>query len=128
MLGGPSAGASRAACTPPNLIPYAIIALMPAFDAKTEAARLFEIEAVLMTIPGVRAGVAVPLGKRGQARTFGVYVIVRTGIHLSADHVLEACHQHLGNTPSPSLVVFGKDLPLLPDGEIDRAALKSRFA
>ena len=96
-------------------------------DPKHSAALLFDIEQVLMDIPGVRAGVAVPFKHPGGPNVIGAYIVVQTGMHLSAERVLEICRQHLGDARSPGRIIFGKDLPLGPDGEVDRAALKSRF-
>lgn len=96
-------------------------------DSKRRAALLFEIEQVLMDIPGVRAGVAVPFQHPDGLNGIGAYIVVQTGMHLSAERVLEICRQQLGDARSPGCIIFGKDLPLRPDGEVDRAALKSRF-
>jgi len=96
-------------------------------DSRHQAALLFEIEQVLMDIPGVRAGVAVPFRRPSGLNAIGAYIVVQTGMHVSAERVLEICRQHLGDARSPSCISFGKDLPLRPDGEVDRVALKSRF-
>jgi acyl-coenzyme A synthetase/AMP-(fatty) acid ligase len=96
-------------------------------DSKHRAALLFKIEQVLMDIPGVRAGVAVPFQRPRGLNAIGAYLVVQAGMHLSAERVLEICRQQLGEARSPSCIIFGKDLPLRPDGEVDRAALKSRF-
>jgi acyl-coenzyme A synthetase/AMP-(fatty) acid ligase len=96
-------------------------------DSKHKAALLFDIEKVLMDIPGVRAGIAVPFKQRDDLNAIGAYIVVQAGMHLSAERVLEICRQQLGGARSPASVVFGKDLPLRPDGEVDRVALRSRF-
>ena len=96
-------------------------------DSKHKAALLFDIERVLMDVPGVRAGVAVPYKHPNGLNAIGAYIVVQAGMHLSEERVLEICRQQLGDARSPGCVVFGKDLPLRPDGEVDRPALRSRF-
>jgi long-chain acyl-CoA synthetase len=88
----------------------------------------FEIDEVLMHIPGVRAGIAVGFENDWYGEEVGAYVQLKDGAELSADTVLTHCRKHLPFGKSPKVVLFGNDVPVTATGKYQRNKCKEMFA
>ncbi|MEW6510164.1 MAG: class I adenylate-forming enzyme family protein [Bacteroidota bacterium] len=88
----------------------------------------FEIDEVLMHIPGVEAGIAVGFENEWYGEEVGAYVKPKPGIELSEEHVLAHCRKYLPFAKSPKVVVIGNDVPVTSTGKYQRTKCKDLFA
>jgi long-chain acyl-CoA synthetase len=88
----------------------------------------FEIDEVLMKMPGVQAALAVGFENEWYGEEVGAYVLPKTDALLTEDDVLAFCRKHLPFAKSPKVVLFGQDLPETSAGKYQRAKLKDLFA
>jgi long-chain acyl-CoA synthetase len=88
----------------------------------------FEIDEVLMNMPGVEAGVAVGFDNEWYGEEVGACVQPRPGSQLSEDDVLRYCRTHLPFHKAPKVVVLGEDIPVTSTGKYQRTKLKPLFA
>jgi long-chain acyl-CoA synthetase len=88
----------------------------------------FEIDEVLMNMPGIQAGIAVGFENDWYGEEVGAYVKVKEGAELTETHVVEYCRKYLPFTKSPKVVVFGNDLPVTSTGKYQRNRCKNLFA
>jgi acyl-CoA synthetase (AMP-forming)/AMP-acid ligase II len=88
----------------------------------------FEIDEILMNMPGVQAGIAVGFENDWYGEEVGAYVKVKDGAVLTESHVVEYCRKHLPFTKSPKVVVFGSDIPVTSTGKYQRNRCKELFA
>ncbi len=88
----------------------------------------FEIDEVLMHMPGVQAGIAVGFENDWYGEEVGAYVRVKDGIHLTEREVLAYCRKQLPFVKTPKAVVFGNDLPVTSTGKYQRNRCKDLFA
>jgi len=88
----------------------------------------FEIDEILMHIPGVEAGIAVGFENEWYGEEVGAYVKLREGSDATADTILEACRKHLPFAKSPKVVVFGNDVPVTSTGKYQRNRCRELFA
>lgn len=88
----------------------------------------FEIDEVLMSMPGVEAGIAVGFDNDWYGEEVGAYVKLRADIELTADDVLAHCRKHLGTSKAPKVVVFGTNIPVTSTGKYQRNRCKDLFA
>jgi len=87
----------------------------------------FEIDEILMNLPGIEVGIAVGFENDWYGEEVGAYVKPKPGVILSEDHVLAACRKHLPFTKSPKVVVFGGDVPVTSTGKYQRSRCKELF-
>ncbi len=87
----------------------------------------FEIDEILMGIPGVRAGIAVGFENDWYGEEVGAYVVLRAGTELSEATILAACRKVLPFAKSPKVVVFGDDIPVTSTGKYQRSRCRDRF-
>jgi len=88
----------------------------------------FDIEEVLLTIPGVKVGLAVGFENDYYGEEIGAYVVLDEGSTLSDDEILHHCRAELGFAKGPKVVVFGLDIPVTTTGKYQRLKLRERFA
>ncbi len=88
----------------------------------------FEIDEVLMNMPGVQAGIAVGFDNDWYGEEVGAYVKPKDGIVLSEAEVIAYCRKHLPFAKTPKVVVFGNDIPVTSTGKYQRNRCKHLFA
>jgi long-chain acyl-CoA synthetase len=88
----------------------------------------FEIEEVLMKLPGVRVGLAVAFDNLYYGDEVGAYVVPEEGAQLTEEAVLAHCRAAMPFDKAPKVVVFGTDVPVTKTGKYQRLMLKERFA
>lgn len=88
----------------------------------------FEIDEILMNMPGVAAGIAVGFENDWYGEEVGAYITPKDGTALSEDDVLLYCRKYLPFTKSPKVVVFGNNIPVTSTGKYQRNRCKDLFA
>jgi long-chain acyl-CoA synthetase len=88
----------------------------------------FEIEEVLMQLPGVRVGLAVAFDNSYYGEEVGAYVVLEQGAVLSKAQVLAHCRAHMPFAKAPKVVIFGNEVPVTSTGKFQRLRLKDQFA
>ncbi len=88
----------------------------------------FEIEEVLMRLPGVRVGLAVAFDNLYYGDEVGAYIVPEEGAQLTEEAVLAHCRASMPFDKAPKVVVFGADIPATTTGKYQRLMLKERFA
>lgn len=87
-----------------------------------------EVEAAVRGIPGVSQTAATWFPTKMGSRSIVAAVVFKPGVHLTSQEL----HVRLSRILPPSMVparfVFCPELPLLPSGKIDRAAIRERSA
>jgi amino acid adenylation domain-containing protein len=80
------------------------------------------VEAALLAQPGVREAVVLP--QEGEGGTYlGAYVVWREGERVAAAELRRRLRQELPAQMVPEAFVALKEMPLLPNGKVDRRAL-----
>ena len=88
----------------------------------------FEIDEVLMNIPGVQAGIAVGFENTWYGEEVGAYVKAKDGVQLTEKEIVTYCRKHLPFHKSPKVVILGNDIPVTSTGKYQRNKLKDLFA
>jgi long-chain acyl-CoA synthetase len=88
----------------------------------------FEIDEVLMNMPGVRAGLAVGFDNDWYGEEIGAYVQVKDGVTLSEREVIAYCRNVFPFQKCPKVVLFGSEIPVTSTGKYQRNRLKPLFA
>jgi long-chain acyl-CoA synthetase len=88
----------------------------------------FEIDEVLMNIPGVRAGLAVGFDNDWYGEEVGAFVQRAEGSSISADQVIAECRKVFAFQKCPKVVLFGDQVPVTSTGKYQRNRLKPLFA
>ena len=88
----------------------------------------FEIDEVLMNIPGVRAGLAVGFENDWYGEEVGAYVQRAGGAAISEEEVIAECRRVFPFAKCPKVVVFGEEIPVTSTGKYQRNRLKPLFA
>jgi hypothetical protein len=91
------------------------------------ATNLAEIEAVLATHEAVRQCVVLSHGERGGAKQLAAYVVYESGTHATASELRRFLRDRLPEDMVPQHFVELDTLPLVADGQVDRAALPNPF-
>ncbi|HLU08770.1 MAG TPA: class I adenylate-forming enzyme family protein, partial [Oceanobacillus sp.] len=87
----------------------------------------FDIEEVLLEIPGVKVGLAVAFKNDYYGEEVGAYVVPEEGVELDAEAILNHCRQRMTFEKSPKVVVFGTDIPVTTTGKYQRLKLQDLF-
>ncbi|NDJ62533.1 MAG: acyl--CoA ligase [Chloroflexi bacterium] len=87
----------------------------------------FDIEEVLLQIPGVKVGLAVAFQNDYYGEEVGAYIVPEAGAALDADAVLTHCRARMPFEKAPKVVVFGADIPVTSTGKYQRLKLQDRF-
>ncbi len=88
----------------------------------------FDIEEVLLEIPGVKVALAVAFENTYYGEEIGAYVVPAPGASLSEESVLAYCRSRLTFEKSPKVVIFGTEVPVTATGKYQRLQLRDRFA
>jgi acyl-CoA synthetase (AMP-forming)/AMP-acid ligase II len=87
----------------------------------------FEIDEVLMNMPGVHAGLAVGFENDWYGEEVGAYIHVKDGVTLTEADILTYCRKFFSFQKSPKVVVFGNNIPVTSTGKYQRNKLKPLF-
>jgi len=87
----------------------------------------FEIDEVLMNMPGVKAGLAVAFENDWYGEEVGAYIQPQNGITLTENDVIAYCRKYFSFQKSPKVVIFGTDIPVTSTGKYQRNKLKPLF-
>jgi long-chain acyl-CoA synthetase len=88
----------------------------------------FEIEEVLLEIPGVKVALAVAFPNRYYGEEVGAYLVLHEGAALDEAAVLAHCRARMPFEKCPKGVVFGTEIPVTTTGKYQRLRLQERFA
>jgi acyl-CoA synthetase (AMP-forming)/AMP-acid ligase II len=83
-----------------------------------------EIEAVLETMPGVAAACVVAMDDPVFHEVGYAFIVAEPGVELTPPTLDSYAREHLANFKIPKTFKILAELPLLPIGKVDRAALK----
>lgn len=87
-----------------------------------------EIDEVLMSIPGVKAGIAVGFQHDLYGEEVGAYVTPDGTREISEADVIRICRKNLPYFKCPKVVLFGDEMPVTSTGKYQRNKLKPKFA
>jgi long-chain acyl-CoA synthetase len=87
----------------------------------------FEIDEILMSMPGVQAGIAVGFDNEWYGEEVGAFVQPKDGIELTEQQVITYCRRHLPFSKSPKVVLFGEAVPVTSTGKYQRTLCKELF-
>jgi long-chain acyl-CoA synthetase len=88
----------------------------------------FDIEEVLLEIPGVKVGLAVAFKNDYYGEEVGAYVVSEEGSAPDAETILRHCRARMTFEKSPKVVVFGTEIPVTTTGKYQRLRLQELFA
>lgn len=88
----------------------------------------FDIEEILLGIPGVKVGLAIAFENDYYGEEVGAYVVTDGTTPLSAEAILEHCRERMTFEKSPKVVIFGDEIPVTTTGKYQRLKLRERFA
>lgn len=88
----------------------------------------FDIEEVLLEIPGVKAGLAVGFPNDYYGEEVGAFIVPEDGADLDADEILAQCRQHMTFEKAPKVVIFGDSVPVTSTGKYQRLKLADQFS
>lgn len=87
----------------------------------------FDIEEVLLEIPGVKVGLAVAFENDYYGEEVGAYIVLEEDIALDAETILAHCRERMTFEKAPKAVVFGTDIPVTSTGKYQRLRLQPYF-
>lgn len=87
----------------------------------------FEIEEVLLALPGVKVGLAIAFPNVYYGEEVGAYVVPEPGAQLTEESVLAHCRRAMPFAKSPKVVVFGDEIPITATGKYQRLRLQDLF-
>ncbi len=88
----------------------------------------FDIEEILLEIPGVKVGLAIAFENDYYGEEVGAYVVLDEGSYLTEEQVLQHCRERMSFEKSPKVVVFGTEIPVTTTGKYQRLKLRDRFS
>lgn len=87
----------------------------------------FEIEEVLLQIPGVKVGLAVAFDNDWYGEEVGAYIVAEEGAGVDAEQVLAHCRAQMPFAKAPKVVKFGTQVPVTTTGKYQRLRLRELF-
>lgn len=87
----------------------------------------FEIEEVLLQIPGVRVGLAVAFENTWYGEEVGAYIVREPSAEVTEAQVLAFCRARMPFVKAPKAVVFGQEVPVTTTGKYQRLRLQQLF-
>ncbi len=88
----------------------------------------FDIEEVLLEIPGIKVGLAIAFRNDYYGEEVGAYIVADEGVDLFPDDVIAYCRERMTFEKAPKAVVFGTEIPITSTGKYQRLKLQDRFA
>ncbi len=88
----------------------------------------FDIEEVLLEIPGVKVGLAIAFENDYYGEEVGAYVVLEEGAKVDEAQILTHCRSRMSFEKSPKAVIFGTEIPVTTTGKYQRLRLRDRFA
>jgi long-chain acyl-CoA synthetase len=88
----------------------------------------FEIEEVMLGVPGVRTALAVAFPNSWYGEEVGAYIVTDEGATVTAEQVLAHCRAHMPAAKCPKVVLFGTEIPVTTTGKYQRLRLQDLFA
>ncbi|MCB9437460.1 MAG: acyl--CoA ligase [Anaerolineales bacterium] len=88
----------------------------------------FDIEEVLLEIPGIKVGLAVAFENDYYGEEVGAYVVLEDNATLNAEAILDYCRERMTFEKSPKVVIFGDEIPVTTTGKYQRLKLRDRFS
>lgn len=88
----------------------------------------FDIEEVLLEIPGVSVGLAVAFENDYYGEEVGAYLVLNDGCSITEQEVIAHCRNRMTFEKSPKVVLFGTEVPVTTTGKYQRLRLRDRFA
>ncbi|MCZ7645576.1 MAG: acyl--CoA ligase [Planctomycetota bacterium] len=87
-----------------------------------------EVDEVINTVPGLKAGMAVGFEHTVYGEEVGAYVVKAEGSKVTEEEILVHCRAKLAAHAAPKVVVFGESFPVTSTGKYQRNQLKPLFA
>jgi len=87
-----------------------------------------EIDEVIMSHPGVKAGIAVGFDNDWYGEEVGAYVDPKENSNLTEKELLDYCRAKLPFYKTPKVIIFGSDIPVTSTGKYQRNKLKHLFS
>ncbi len=92
----------------------------------------FEIEEVLLRIPGIKVGLAIAFDNDWYGEEVGAYVVrdvmINASLMISEAEIINACRVKMPFSKCPKVVIFGDDIPVTVTGKYQRLKLKALFS
>ncbi len=88
----------------------------------------FEIEEVLLSLPGVKVGLAVAFKNDYYGEEVGAYIVAEEGAFFTTEEVIQYCRERMSFEKSPKAIVFGTEIPVTSTGKYQRLKLQNLFA
>ena len=86
-----------------------------------------EIDEVLMSLPEIKAGIAVGFDNDWYGEEVGAYVQLKDDCNLSENQIIDFCSASLPFYKTPKVVIFGSEIPVTSTGKYQRNKLKHLF-
>jgi long-chain acyl-CoA synthetase len=83
-----------------------------------------EVEQVLLTHPAIEQAVVVGVSHPHSGEAVRAYVVLRKGVHLDEEAIIEHCQKQLARYKCPSKVLIVQSLPTGSTGKVLRRALR----
>lgn len=87
----------------------------------------FDIEEVLLEIPGVKVGLAIAFKNDYYGEEVGAYIVPEDNVKLDAERILDHCRQRMTWEKAPKVIVFGSEIPVTTTGKYQRLRLQPLF-
>lgn len=87
----------------------------------------FDIEEVLLEVPGVKVGLAIAFENDYYGEEVGAYVVREDNAHVDEAQILAHCRARMSFEKSPKVVIFGTEIPVTTTGKYQRLRLRDRF-
>jgi long-chain acyl-CoA synthetase len=88
----------------------------------------FEIDEVLMHMPGIHAALAVGFENEWYGEEVGAVEKTNPGIDMAAEQVISHCRKLLPFSKSPKVVLFTSEIPATSTGKYQRSLCRDLFA
>jgi long-chain acyl-CoA synthetase len=87
----------------------------------------FDIEEILLAIPGVKVGLAVAFRNDYYGEEVGAYIVLQDGASVDEETILRLCRERMTFEKSPKVVRFGTEIPMTTTGKYQRLKLQHLF-